>query len=302
MSVGNGPSIDSRKELHGSLSPAVYSHHAREYVIPDINKLPFPEHTLYDPLELAKTLAEPLAYSDVQSEAQAWADGMWQYTNELGVFSHGYGDRHFTALVAGAFGEQICKFLRNSGAIEVPLSLADHAKMYQTRWFGTMANQLALTGAGMLGSFMSHQPEFVPTLFVSVFKFRKEPYVLEIEPESGLARVSFTKEAKAVTRSFIDRESSVGCPVARTSFTATPEQVNHLEAHGHLDEVTGFHAEGRLATSGLVKVTQGPRTAIDDVLWHWGDYVERYSKHLLAKGVAPGGIAPTSAGQVVLLE
>lgn len=93
----------------------------------------------------------------------------------------------------------------------------------------------------------------------------------------------------------------MGCPVARTSFTATDEQVAFLEQYGHLGESSGFVKEEGLTVSGLHKISQGPYTAIDDVLWHWGDYLLRYGTHLLGRGVNPSGIAPTDANQVILL-
>ncbi len=105
--IGGGtPLVGSRKEYHGSISPAVYSHHAREHIVADIQNLGFPEGSLIDPLDLAHSVAEDLEYSDGQAKEAAKKDGTLELIEpgrdpNLNVFYYGYADRHFTALFAG---------------------------------------------------------------------------------------------------------------------------------------------------------------------------------------------------------
>ncbi len=180
--------------------------------------------------------------------------------------------------------------------------------MFQTGWFGDIANGMALTKQGVLQPFFGKgglsytaQGELFQRLFG--ISEGEEPFVLEVEPVSGLSVVRLTRNAKVAVRSKINRAQSVGCPVARTAFTASEDQVAFLEQHGHLGEASGFQADERRTTGpGLAKVTQGAYTAIDDVLWQWGDFVGRYAHHLLARGSDPSGVQATSANQAVLLD
>src|SRR4051794_39235748 len=119
-----------RREMHACISPAVYSKHAQELLIPDINSLHFPERTLTDSRLIVKNpvVKSALTYSSSTALEIARQNKIEELTEAHGIFHHGYGDRHFVPLAASALTMDIGSFLHNKGLISSPLSLHDQAK------------------------------------------------------------------------------------------------------------------------------------------------------------------------------
>ncbi len=293
----------------------VYSRHARQEILADMSKLRFPNEAIIDPLQLAlsKEVRYSLDYSRKQAKAHAKKAGMTDVLFGHSVHLYGYGDRHFTAEFASGLGREVSDFLQAKEVITNPFSLRDYAKLFQTGWFGDMLNQCAITGIGMLQPYYDHHGRrLFKNGFLKPAKPKDnaqqnnaadyEPYATEIDPDSSLAIVRLTKEAKMILRANMSKPIGVGCPVARTAIKATRAQVDFLESEDHM-ELSGFWADERqMATEGMVKLCQGPYTAIDDVAWQWGDYVDRYARSLLATGHNQEGIELTAASRSVLLD
>jgi len=295
--------VSSRKEYHGCISPAVYSRHAREQLIDDIANLSFPRKTITDlgVLATSPVVKDALSYSKARAKSEAQKNAVYAFTGDpdLSIYGHGYADRHFVPLFAAGIGKDI------GGFFGLELSMMDYGKMFQTGWFGDIAQQMALTRLGQYQPALNRSVGSTSgtPLLRRAFGFTGQSYTAEVEPESGLQIVKVTREAKTFLRSQIERQKSVGCPVARTAFAASKAQVEFLEEHGHIGESSGFYVdEQESRESGVVKLSQGAYTAIDDVLWQWGDYVNRYASYLLARGENPTAIEATSADQVILLN
>lgn len=299
---------EDRRDMHSSLSPAVYSHHARINLVEDIGRLPFPQDmiTVTSPRDLGNhpAIKNTLSYSEEVSDQLAVKDGISDDTAEWDIFSKGYGDRHFVPLIAGAIGEDINLHLTSTGKLLSPLSLKDYSKMFRTEWFGDLMNSLALTQPGVLQSSAASIGLIGNiTFFTQAFNHGSNPYSLHDDPDTGLAVVSFNKRATTLLRSRIQRQRSVGCPVARTVFTATMDQADFLEAHGHIGEnSSGFVRDEHLTASGKVKFVRPEGSTIHDVLKAWGDYVERYADYLIDRHPHLEGVAATYADKVLLLE
>jgi hypothetical protein len=294
----------SRKELHASISPAVYSKHARTDLIPTISKLAFIDERITDPIDLAKRTSGAFYLTPNQIENNAKNDGIYELAETHKIFARGYGDRNFTNNFAGWAGRNVAELIERTGLLDKPLSLMDYGKMFQTGWFGQIANQAALTGPAVFQGLVGCRGLDYSRSELELYTKRKIEKVFDttIDPESSLLTIVLTKEIKAGLRGLIDSDNSIGCPVARTSFTATERQVAFLEKYNHLGPDSGYYEEEELTTSGLVKITRPAYTVIDETLWQWGDYVSRYGTHLLGKGEDPNGIAPTNADEVLLLN
>jgi hypothetical protein len=306
--------IASRKDYHGSIAPAVYSHHALSVLARDIDSLPIPkdDFTRIEELGGLSVIQNGLELNYEAAKEYSRCDGVSKLAEHVAIHYWGYGDRHFVPMFASALGSDIGRLLLNEQVIETPLSFTDYAHLFQTGWFGDIANSLALTGQGRiqpnlnLGSItgrpVSHLARVLKRGFYSDIA---EPLVLAEDEESGRVIVKASDELVKVFRGGINRDESVGCPVARTSFTATSEQAAFLESAGHInsakDGVT-FHDVGAVGQSGRVKISQGVYTAIDHVLWHWGSYVGRYAESRLDNGADPLRYAATSANETVLLD
>lgn len=293
---------NSRKELHGNVSPAVFTRHAREVLAPQIENLDFPSQPTTDPLKLAESrpVKEALAYSNSRAELAAKESGISEEVSGIWVFHHGFGDRHFVPLFAGGLGKTIDYRLLDEGLTHEQLSLKDYSRMFQTGWFGTIANQVALTRVGEIQPNIEEHNRL--NLGAISSDIVGQPLEFVEEPESGLMVVSVNKQARSILRGMIPKDESVGCPVARTTFSAKPSQVEFLEEFGHLGESSGFVAdEENLTAGGLMKVSQGAYTAIDDVLLAWGNYVDRYANSLLSQGITDS-VEATDADKVLLLN
>ncbi len=300
---------ETRKDIHRSISPAVFSKHARETIIPDIVYLDFPPIAILDPKALAESIyvRDELEYSQDQASDAAQESGINGIWYERGIFYQGFGDRNFTSLIAGSVGNHISNILLHFNAISEPLSLMDYGKLFQTEWFGDLMNSMALTGQGELAPALRHPTGGIPKLSKEL-ELEDDIIVSLRDKETGLFKFVLDETAKRELRARIDRKTSVGCPVARTSFFATPEQVQFLEDHGHLETSgeepvgSGFYKDHELAANGLIKLRQSERTAIDDVLFAWGNYITRYAIDLIDRGIDPKGIENTDAREVLLLN
>lgn len=322
MAQIDGCPVASRKELHGSISPAVYSEHAREVLISDIDALPFPNLLTIDPLDIANSSTVIKALGIERSEALhlAQAAGVLHAVDgsNFSVFHYGYGDRHFTPLFAGGIGREINDLLQRDGLTTEPLSLMDYAKMFQTGWFGDIANQMALTNQGQFQPYFKDAQSAREGSRYSTPPHRSgwgvlqaqfevpagQSYRYEVEPDSGLRIIKLTHEARKALHGKIDRKNSVGCPVARTAFKTTLEQADFLHEYGHVGESSGFYPSQDLSeqADGVI-FYQGCYTAIDDVLWQWGDYLQRYAEHLMSKPLTRiDVIGETGANKVLLLD
>lgn len=297
----------TRREIHSNLSPAIYSHHARKHLIPDIKVLPFTEVTHTDPLELAmdSSVRGGLVIDHLEAREFAKADGI-RGIRRFNVFESGYGDRFFTGLFAGAVGRVVSQTLKQKGLIDDPLSLLDYGRMFQTGWFGNIANQMALTRPALLQREFEEAYKRGPLYMPNFESELKQPLLnIEAEPESGLHIATLSDSAKRFFRKELREATakSVGCPVARTSFTASSKQAEFLAEHGHLGESSGYYVDqDHVSANGRVKLSRDVYTVIDDALWQWGDYVERYAKVLLERGCDPEGIVPSRADQVLLID
>ncbi len=298
-----------RKDMLSSIAPVVYTRHAREAIMPDIAGLPFPETETTNLVSLAmsRTVRNVLELSQRQAKSLARKNGVKSLASKHDIFHWGYGDRHFPSELSAVFALEIGRFLLREEVIKEELSMKDSAKMFQTGWFGDIANQMALAGRGFIQPFCDHYQyqadttSFKTDFFDARYRYKGEVFETELEPESGLSIVKLTMGAKKVVRGTILR-SGVGCPVARTSVMATEAQVKFLEDHGHL-EGSGFYIDQDIETeSGRIKLSQGAYTAIDDVIWQWGEYVDRYADHLLQADPGLLGVAATGANERVLLD
>lgn len=197
---------DSRKCFHGKLSPAIYSRHAREALVPDIHELSFPRQPELNPLKLAIGVGEKLRLTDDTRIELAQENGVAAATmGRFNVYKYGYGDRHFALLFAGGIGLDIGKLVQeDKKLINDPLSLMDYGKMFQTGWFGSLANQMALTTQGILQRSLEVDT-FYPgsSLLDSINKGIRpnrrnelcivDLYELNQDPDSGLTIVRLTK-------------------------------------------------------------------------------------------------------------
>lgn len=282
--------VDDRKDLHGNISPLVYSRHAKQYLVPKIMGLAFPDRIIFDPQELALTgtVADGLEVRDSAFGASTFSMlgekyGVSNVHETLDVFNDGFGDQHFTGMFAGGIGKLAARSLTNAGTIDDQLSLSDYGLMFQTGWFGEIANEMALTQQGLYQPFLSGNTDPFKPYYDIEFRQRfgfeaSEIFDIIVDDESGLAYCALSKTAKKALRKRIHRPSSVGCPVARTGVKVTEKQMDFLEEHGHVGDNSGFYEEENSEDEdGSVSLEQGEYTAIDDVLWAWGDYVKRFA-------------------------
>lgn len=308
--------VDSRKDLHGNISPLVYSRHARRHLVPKIMGLAFPDRIIFDPQELAltDTVADGLEVRDSAFGSSLFSElgekyGVSRVHETLDVFNDGFGDQHFTGMFAGGIGKLVARSLMDSGKIDAQLSLSDYGLMFQTGWFGEISNEMALTAQGLYQPYLSGNIEVYDEYFDSSFKNRfkfwpYESFDIMIDEESGLAYCALSKIAKKALRKQIHRPTSVGCPVARTGVKVTKKQMDFLEAHDHVGDYSGFYEEeGSEDEDGSVSLEQGEYTAIDDVLWAWGDYVQRFAAHTAA--IHPefeDRLLPSTASEKIVLS
>lgn len=296
---------ETRKDLHSSISPAVYSRHAREDLIPDIENLPFLNKDLgiTNLVAIANRIGtEHLEYYVDNVDKKAIQYGIYDRYRGIGILDYGFIDRHFTPLFAGAAGIFINNLLIKEGILTEGLSLKDYAKMFQTGWFGDLANKMALTSNGLLQPDTNSQTGFNFSFLENSYKKEIIPFVTEQEPESGLLIIKPSRDLLTDLRFLLNKNSSIGCPVARTSFTSNETQAAFLENQGHIGETSGFViAEESLVRDGIVKFTQGAYTAIDAVLWTWGDYLDRYADYLIENGITEK-VQETEANKVLLLD
>lgn len=309
-----------RKEFHGTVAPAIYTHHARASLVPDIDALKPHRIGLFgDAVDIGKESQIYLEISDDAKDTFAEQHGVTEFSGR-DVYKHGFADRHFTGMMAGAIGNDISKFCLREGLLEEPLSLADHAKLYQTGWFGSMLGSMALA---QIGRYQPNARDFGPICsteltFSKAFEYDNasffentsnavlSPYEIVVDTKSGLHTISLTREATALVHRSIPKRESVGCPVARTAFATTVENYSFLKQRGIVGE--GSHSgfvtdESKIdETTKRVVLKQGQYTAIDDVLFAWGRFMNRYVAYFLAIGVSPEGLAPTKADEFLLLD
>jgi len=302
--------VEDRRDMHGNISPLVYSRHARQYLVPKIMGLAFPDRIIFDPQELALTgvVADGLEVRDPQYEKLGENYGVSNIHGYLDVFNDGFGDQHFTGMFAGGIGKLVARSLVEAGKIDDRLSLSDYGLMFQTGWFGDIANEMALTQQGLYQPFLSGNIDVNGINFDSDFMHRfnlwpHQTFDILVDDESGLAYCALSKVAKKSLRKRIHRPTSVGCPVARTGVKVTKKQVDFLEEHEHVGETSGFYIEeGSEDEDGSVSLEQGEYTAIDDVLWAWGDYVQRFASYTAQ--LYPEfehRLLPTDAGNKIVL-
>lgn len=317
----------SRKEFHAEVGPIVYTQHSKDSLAGDMASLPFSQFDIYDLYKIATrpSIGHSLKINETEAARSAGIKGI----EMLSVYASGFDDRHFTILFASTFGVIVSDLLEEEGVVTHPLSLLDQAKMLQTGWFGDLANQMALSAKGVWQPFLHKYEKYRDTspqaklskfllkyiqtterenatfrLPVEIEDVTDKPLSLTIDPDTGLHIVEASHEMKAILRRGLNKKESVGCPVARTSTITSTVNLEFLEDWGYIGEASGFaSAEQQPVESGKVKLKQGAYTAIDDIVWLWGDYIERYGLYMLDRGCSsPKLIEPTDANKFVLLD
>ena len=275
---------DDSGELHRNVLPATAATHVYERIVPDIEALDFPDAGLCSPVRLAQYARSELNYPYMERRQLARDTGIAELAESRHVFHHGYGSIHLTPLTAGVIGMEINALLRAKGLIDDDLSLEEYGAMFQEAWFGDILNDTAMTRKSVV------EPAAIAVLdkgskkgfFGEATGYEQNPYVISNDEETGLYSVRLKKEVKVALRAKIRPSEGSGCPVARTSFSMTRMQAEYLVENKFIGEKSGYHlSERTLASSGMVLACRPDQyTPIDDVVWSWGRYIQRYAAQL----------------------
>ena len=275
---------DDSGELHRNVLPATAATHVYERIVPDIEALDFPDAGLCSPVRLAQYARSELNYPYMERRQLARDTGIAELAESRHVFHHGYGSIHLTPLTAGVIGMEINALLRAKGLIDDDLSLEEYGAMFQEAWFGDILNDTAMTRKSVV------EPAAIAVLdkgskkgfFGEATGYEQNPYVISNDEETGLYSVRLKKEVKVALRAKIRPSDGSGCPVARTSFPMTRKQADYLVENEFIGGKSGYYlSERTLASSGMVLACRPDQyTPIDDVVWSWGRYIQRYAAQL----------------------
>lgn len=275
---------DDSGELHRSVLPATAATHAYERIIPDIEALDFPDAGLCSPVRLAQYARSELNYPYMERRQLARDTGIAELAESRYVLDHSFGSIHLTPLIASVIGMEINALLNAEDLINDDLSLEEYGAMFQTAWFGDILNDAAMTRRGIV------EPAISAVLdggskkgyFGEAAGYEQNPYDILKDEETGLHSVRLKKEVKVALRAKIRHSDGSGCPVARTSFSMTRKQADYLVENEFIGGKSGYYlSERTLASSGMVLACRPDEyTPIDDVVWSWGRYIQRYAAQL----------------------
>jgi hypothetical protein len=260
----------SRADWHAQVGPALYSDNVRQSVLPVIDNLqPVQLADDEDAFEFFLNTVDIYFNSEVPDDDVLGA--RYLTAAEIGllstdkkVYHGGFADLDFSLYWASHMARMIVACEGGEG----DMSVADFGALLQTKWFGDLANDAALTRPEVWDDART-----LPD--VTVFNLAPQEFLQRVDlPEDNLHywRISDTARV-ALRKALQDYPDSVGCPVARTSFGAGEAAVKSLKRL--LPDMTQTWQATRVTSTGVTIFQQGKNTAIDDILQAWGRYAHR---------------------------
>ncbi len=196
-----------------------------------------------------------------------------------GVFNSGFGDQdfpwHFSAGVASNVVDRLVYGKHLPPDVARNMSLTDWANIINTGWFSGLVHSLAFASNGFYGVFGKYLDSYRHNGLIKHVSARtsvsNEIKLLEagreVEPLDGYSylTVSASKPLLAAIRKTMNRDRSIGCPVARHATRLFPGMITEDPHTRNLIALERLTVKGDESADDMVRVTQ-EYSAIDNSL------------------------------------